>query len=201
MTSVDTTSVHESDQIREEPTANEALVPEPSALAPSDRLKSVCLVIALIAAVFMTAGCVQWWRADHDGAVDRARTRDLVMVAAHDNIETLNTLDYRDVEAGLKSWRAVTTGTLGSQLSNVGKDDLTILKDSKKITTGKVVDLALTRLDDKKGTATAIASLEITVKGTTGKPTVKRNRFSAELERVDGKWLLRKLQQVAVTLS
>ena len=49
-----------------------------------------------------------------------------------------------------------------------------------------------------------IVSVEITVRDgedTSADPTVKRNRFSADLALVKGRWKLENLQQVAVSLS
>jgi Mce-associated membrane protein len=52
--------------------------------------------------------------------------------------------------------------------------------------------------------ATVVASVEVTVQDDTkadATPTVKRNRFSADLVDVHGKWLVENLQQVAVDIS
>lgn len=68
--------------------------------------------------------------------------------------------------------------------------------------TGRVVNAAVTDLDDD--TATVIAAVEVTVrdgKDADAEPTVKRNRFSADLVRAGGTWKLESLQQVAVDLS
>ena len=165
------------------------------------RLKLICAGGIALSMVFMLVAGFGWWRAATDESIDLAQTRDKVLVTAYDRIEVLNTLDYRDVDAGLKSWLDATTGTLNDQLAQVGKEDRQLLRDQEKVTTAKVVDAALIDLDDGAGTATAIASLEITVKGTTGEPSVKRNRFSANLVRVDGDWLLENLQQVAVNIE
>ncbi|MEX0426185.1 hypothetical protein AB3X52_01040 [Nocardioides sp. DS6] len=158
--------------------------------------------LLLVACAVMVVGLVTWHRAAHDPTTDRAQMRDAVLIAATRHIETLNTLDYRHVDDGLAAWRAVTTGTLRDQLSGVDASERKLLGQQKTITKGRVVDAAVYSLDDD--TATVIAAVEVTVTDASkpGKePTVKRNRFSADLVRVHGRWLLDNLQQVAVNLS
>lgn len=171
------------------------------ALKPRNRPTLILAGVAAVSALFMIVGAFQWWQAGHDESLALAQTRDEVMVLAHNHIETLNSLDYRDVKGGIATWRAVTTGDLRNQLTDVKASDITNLAEQKKVTTGKVVDEALTDLNIKNGTATVIASLEVTVKGTTGEPVIKRNRYTAELLQVKGTWLLDKLLQMAVTLK
>ncbi|WP_188778568.1 hypothetical protein [Marmoricola endophyticus] len=168
---------------------------------PGSRLSLATGILALVGLGAAILGGLSWYRAAHDDGIDTARTRDAALVAASSEIATLNTLDYRDVDAGLKSWLAATTGTLRDQLASAGADQKKLLADQKKVTTGKVVSAALTDLDADQGTATAIAAVEITVRGTTGEPTIKRNRFTANLTRVDGRWKLETLTQVPVDAS
>lgn len=160
------------------------------------------VALLLVAAIVMGWGLVTWHRAASDPQTRLAQTRDAVLIAATDHIETLNTLDSRDVDAGLARWRAVTTGTLRDQLTQVDADQRKLLTQQDTVTTGKVVDAAVFSLDDD--TATVIASVEVTVRDRSKpkkQPSVKRNRFSADLVLVHGRWLLQNLQQVAVSLS
>ena len=158
-------------------------------------------VLVVCALVALTGGLV-WWQAAHDADLERAQDRDTVLVQARQNIATMNTLDYRDVDAGVKAWAGVTTGTLHDQLTQVSAEDRKLLAEQKKTSTGKVVEAAVVDFDDT--TATIVASVEVTVRDGAkpdADPTVKRNRFSAELQRVRGDWKLESLQQVAVDLS
>lgn len=163
------------------------------------RARFVLLAVAVVLAV---SGSAAWWQASHDDQLEAARARDAVVVQANQGIATMNTLDYRSVADGVKAWASVTTGTLRDQLAGVSAEDRTLLEDQKKISTGRVVDSAVTDLDDD--TATVIAAVEVTVRDgedPEATPTVKRNRFSADLVRVGGQWKLESLQQVAVDLS
>ena len=158
--------------------------------------------VALLALLVMLAGLLSWWRASHDDGRALAQRRDAVLIAATAHIETLNSLDYQHVDKGLASWQAITTGTLHDQLAQVTADERKLLEDQKKISTGKVLDAAVFSLSDD--TATVLASVEVTVRDgqdASAQPTVKRNRFSADMVDVHGKWLVENLQQVAVDIS
>jgi Mce-associated membrane protein len=144
---------------------------------------------------------VAWWRAEHDDRAKTAERRDSVVIAATRGIETMNTLDYRKVESGLKAWSATTTGTLRDQLQQVGTEDQALLEQQKKVSTGRVIGLAVVELGTT--TATVLASVQVTVRDGVdagAEPTIKRNRFTADLVRVGGTWKLESLQQVAVHL-
>lgn len=162
--------------------------------------------VALLAMAVLIAGAglFSWWRAAHDDSLALGRSRDTVLAAATSHIETLDSLDYRHVSAGLAQWRAATTGTLHDQITQVGTDEQKLLADQQKISTGKVTDAAVLSLNTTAGTATVVATVEVTVRDElhpNDPATVKRNRFSANLVLVHGHWLVESLQQVAVNLS
>lgn len=166
------------------------------------RRRRLLSAVVLVTALVMASGLVAWWRADHDAEANRAAVRDVVLIAATTDIETMNTLDYRHVDAGLARWSAVTTGTLHDQLTQVSAQDRALLAQQQKISTGKVVDAAVVDLGD--GTATVIASVEVTVRdgsNASAQPTLKRNRFTADLVDVGGTWKLETLDQVAVSMQ
>ena len=159
-------------------------------------------LVPLAAAVLMVVSVVVWWRAEHDEGLELARTRDAVLIAATTDIQTMNSLDYRKAEEGLAAWLKVTTGTLHDGIAQLSAEDKKLLADQQKISVGKVVDAAVTSVDATK--ASVIASVEVTVadgEDSTKEPTVKRNRFSADLVLVRGHWLLERLEQVAVSVS
>lgn len=162
------------------------------------------LGLAVLAAVLLVFAVVSWIRAgDHDSAaVDRAELRDQVLITARSEIETMNTLDYRDIDGGLDKWEDVSTGTLKDQIAATDAESRKLMADRKMISTGKVTDAAI--VDLTPSTATVIAALEVTVIDTSAPdaaPTVKRNRMAADLVKVGGKWLLEGLDQVAVNRS
>lgn len=158
--------------------------------------------LLLLALLVAASGAFVWWQASHDEDRKAADTRDAVLIQAKKNIATMNTLDYRKVDEGVKSWADVTTGTLRDQLADVSTEDRKLLAEQEKISTGRVIDAAIVDLDERS--ATIIAAVEVTVVNAAkpdSEPTVKRNRFSADAVLVDGRWKLESLQQVAVNLS
>jgi len=160
---------------------------------------SVYLALVVAAAIFAGYALVAWVTTD-DGPVKFARARDAVLLDARQDIVILNKLDYRNVDAGLRAWQDATTGDLHSQLTNVSPDDKKSIVTAKKVSTGKVIDAAVTELDNRAGTATVIATVETTVTPNDGTPP-KRNRFTATMTRVGKTWKLSDLAQVGVNLS
>jgi Mce-associated membrane protein len=143
---------------------------------------------------------VSWQQADGDPERARAVLRDDALIQGIAAVETMNSMDHREVDAGLDAWRSVTTGVLHDQLVAIGDDERQLLVDQGKIATGRVVEAAITELSDR--TATMVAAMEVSVADGEGEePTVKRNRFSADLVLVDSEWKLEELNQVAVSLS
>lgn len=175
----------------------------PPAASQDPKVRSTWKRVAplAIAAMLAISGIAAWQGAARDDAIAAADTRDAVLITAKQQITTLNTLDYRNIDAGLKAWSAATTGTLHDQLAQVDAENRALLADQKKISTGKVIDAAVLEVDGD--TASVIAAVEVTVVDG-AKPdaasTVKRNRFSADLVKVKGAWKLENLQQVAVNL-
>lgn len=158
-------------------------------------------LVLLAGIVAVVAAYLSWQDADGDPDRARAALRDRALIEGTAAVETMNSMDSRDVATGLEAWESVTTGVLHDQLVSIKADERDLLAEQGKIATGHVVQAALTDLTDD--TATLIAALEVTVADAESgeEPTVKRNRFSADLVLVDGRWKLENLEQVAVNLS
>lgn len=118
-----------------------------------------------------------------------AATRDRVLIAASDAVEVLNTLDHRDVEAGLQAWESVTTGALAEQISGIGRRQSAALSSVRAVSTARVVEAAVTDLDVDAGSATVIAFAEVTVTKS-GKGHQARHRYAVDLRNVGGRWLV-----------
>lgn len=180
-----------------DPTTDESTVPS----ARPARAWLPALALAVGVAV-LVSGAVAWWRSGHDPEADRAAWRDSALVAARQHVATMNTLDTRDVDAGLAAWAEVTTGTLHDQFAEVDEAERALLADQGTVSVGRVVDAAVLEVDAT--TATVIVAVEITVADEAdpgAEPAVKRNRFRADLLRVGGAWKVEDLQQVSVSLS
>jgi Mce-associated membrane protein len=178
--------------------------PEPAegSSGPSRRRVSAPVWLLLVVVVLTTGVAFSSWRsAENDPDRDRANLRDNALIEGTENVETMTSMDHRDVAGGVKAWQSVSTGLLHDQLVSIGKDEQQLLADQGKIATGRVVDAALTELTDR--TATLITAVEVTVSedDKTKEPAVKRNRFTADLVLVSGHWKIENLQQVAVNVS
>lgn len=174
--------------------------PSPPAASPAVRRRILWVVVALTiaAAVFAGWAGLRWWQASNDESLELAQTRDQVLIAAHNNIETLNSLDYRDVDDGLDAWLDATTGDLHDQLAEVGDQDKQAIQDAAKVSTGRVVEAAVIDLSAGGDSASVIAVVEVTVQPVDGETTVKSNRFTGDLVLDDGEWKLASLEQVPV---
>lgn len=159
----------------------------------------VALVVAALVAV---VGSWWWWEAAHDDQLAAAQDRDAALIAGTEGVETINTLDYRDPDADLAAWEDVTTGQFQDGIASITDSQRQLLVDEKKIATAEVVDAAVLSIDGDE--ATVVTAVEITVvddAAPDSEPTLKRNRFSAQMKQVEGEWKIENLQQVAVSLS
>jgi Mce-associated membrane protein len=170
--------------------------------APRRRPALLPALALVVATAVLVSGLVAWWRAGEDEEADVAAWRDSALVAARAHVETMNSLDTRDMDAGLAAWAEVTTGTLHDQFAEIDDAERALFAEQGTISVGHVVDAAVIEVDAT--TATVIASVEITVRDDAdpmAEPTLKRNRFRADLLRVGGEWKVEDLQQVGVTVS
>ncbi|WP_244931821.1 hypothetical protein [Nocardioides sp. W7] len=156
------------------------------------------LALCGLGVVAVVLAFLSWRSADNDPDRARAALRDAAVIEGTAAVETMNSIDYRDVAAGVEAWQDVSTGVLHDQLVAMTPEDQQLLADQKRVATGRVVQAALTELTDR--TATLIVAVEVTVSATEegAEATVKRNRFAADLVRVSGEWKLENLAQVAV---
>jgi Mce-associated membrane protein len=185
----------------DEPTAPDgASEPPESDGSRKPRVGGLVWLLLVLAVIAVAVAFWSWRDADNDPDRARAALRDTAVVEGTAAVETMTTMDGRDVEAGIKAWQSVSTGVLHDQLLSVGDSEQQMLADQGKIASGRVVQAALTELTDRS--ATLLAAVEVTVKPTDGSeaPAVKRNRFSADLVLVNGQWKIENLQQVAVNI-
>lgn len=160
------------------------------------------MLALILASVIAVVGSWWWWEAAHDDQLAAAQDRDAALIAGTEGVETINTLDYRDPDADLAAWEDVTTGQFQDGIASITDSQRQLLVDEKKIATAEVVDAAVLSMDGDE--ATVVTAVEITVvddAAPDSEPTLKRNRFSAQMKLVEGEWKINNLQQVAVSLS
>jgi Mce-associated membrane protein len=170
-------------------------------MRPRRLLVVSALVLALIAGGAAGWTGWSWWSAAHDDSLRFSQTRDEVLRSAEQAVQNLNTLDYRTADSGIDLWIESTTGSLHDQLTQGRQNFLTQIQKAKTITTAKILDGAVTELDDRAGKASVIVAIELTVTPATGRPNTKRERLAGQLTRTGSTWKLSSIGQVPVSAA
>ncbi|QWF83741.1 hypothetical protein HUW46_07184 [Amycolatopsis sp. CA-230715] len=139
-----------------------------------------------------------WWDAAHDDGVHRAVARDQALQAGQQGIAGFNTLDFRQAAAGYDRWVGMSTGEWRDELVKDAEASKKRIADGKTVTEAKILDAAVTDLDDTAGTAKVIAAVEMVVTPEGGGPVTKRLRFQAGVARTDQGWKLNGLSPIPV---
>lgn len=153
------------------------------------------LVLCAVAALFYG---VSWAVDANDESVGYAAERDTALQAGQQAILNFNTLDYKDVQKGLNRWAESSTGPLHEEVVKGRDANAKRIADSKSSTTARVLDSAMTELDDRAGKARMIAVVEVQVTQEGQPPATKQSRYQAELTREGQQWKLSGLGPVAV---
>lgn len=164
----------------------------------SDPVLPVATVLVLIAAACAAYFGWSWYTAAHDDSLAYSRDRDTVLRAGEQGVQNMNTLDYRKVDQGLTAWEESSTGDLHQQLVQGRAQFAAQVRQAKTITTAKILDGAVTELDDRAGKASMIVAVQITVTPPAGAPTTKPSRMRAQLTRTPSGWKLSALGQAPV---
>lgn len=156
-----------------------------------------CVALAAAVAFAGWAG-FSWYRAANDPASTFGSTRDDALRSGRQLVTSLSSLDYHHVDADLARWLDASTGPLHDQLARTDDTTKKTLTQGASVSTGKVLDAALSELDEHVGTAKLLASVEITIAKEGVAPATKRNRFAAALTRTGQGWKLSALDQLPV---
>jgi Mce-associated membrane protein len=156
-------------------------------------------VVAFVAAAaFAGWGGYSWFSASRAEALTYGTARDEALQTGRELVAQLSTLDYHQVDQGIARWLDASTGPLHDQLARTDDTTKKTLAADAAVSTGKVLDAALSELDEHAGTAKMLASVEVTVAKDKVAPATKRNRFAAQLVRTDAGWKLSALDQIQV---
>lgn len=184
--------------------AEEAPESEPSAkkadAKPRRRLSKDPLIRIASFVTLIAAGAAAWFgwsyhAASGDDSLAYAAERDRVLAVAGQEIVNLNTLDYRQVDAGLKVWQDSATAQLYDQIVQGGERLKSEVQKAKTTSTAKILESGLTELDTRAGKAAVIAAVRITITGADGKPVDNTRRFAGQLTRTSDGWKLSALGQ------
>ncbi|HWE89051.1 MAG TPA: hypothetical protein VG317_06260 [Pseudonocardiaceae bacterium] len=137
--------------------------------------------ITLASVAFLSAGAFGgWWASVSASDSTRlAAMRTDVLRAAETAVQNLNTFDYRDFDGSLDRWLQSTTGDLHTGLLNTDRVAAKAkIAAQKSVSTAKILDGAVTELDDDQCKASVMVAIQLTVDG-----VVKRNppRFIGDL--------------------
>lgn len=160
-----------------------------------DPLVRVASLVTLVAAAAAAWFGWSYHSAAGDENLAYAAERDRVLAAANQAIVNLNTLDHRNVDAGLKVWQDSTTAELYDEIAQ-GRSRLEAeVKKAETTSTAKILESGLTELDTRAGKAAVIAAVRITITGAEGRPSENTRRFAGQLTRTSSGWKLSALGQ------
>ena len=155
-----------------------------------DPLRVTAIVVTLIAAIAAAWSGWSWYGAKHDDSIAYSAARDDVLQSGEQAIQNLNTLDYRSLDKSLQTWVDSSTGDLQRDITQGRAGFEQKMREAQTVSTAKVLEGAVTELDDRSGKARVIVGVEVTVTPSKGDPVVKRNRLIGELTRTRAGWKL-----------
>jgi Mce-associated membrane protein len=168
---------------------------------PESRLPQILLTaaVALVVAAAAVAGWfgVAWFNAANDDSLSYSRVRDEVNRVGVAAVVTMNTLDYRKVDEGLKDWESATTGDLHDEVVKGKKSSRDAIVAAESVTKATPLSSAVSELDDRAGQASILVALKVNVTVKGEKPTDKYMRLAAKLQRTDDGWKLYEIGRVA----
>lgn len=153
----------------------------------------VAAVLAVLAFGYAAYSGVAWYSASRSAEAQFAATRDEALRSGQVGVANFLTLDYRKVDEDLQRWLSSSTGPLRAEIDKDKDSRRQQLVEAKSVTTSRVLDSAITELDDRTGKASMIAVVESTVTPADGKAVTKINRYLTELTRTDDGWKLSQL--------
>ena len=158
------------------------------------------LLSVAIALVVIATGCAawfgwKWYSAAHSSSLSSARFRDQALQQGEQAVENFNTMNYRNVAAGLRLWENSATGELLRAISTGQAQFISEVHKAKTNTTATVLDAALTSLNEQTHTAGIMAAVQLTVVPASGSPVTKRTELVGDLQLTSGGWKLSALGQ------
>ncbi|MFD0856343.1 hypothetical protein ACFQ07_29150 [Actinomadura adrarensis] len=156
--------------------------------------------LVMVAVALVAAGWFgwSWYSAAHDDSLHYSQSRDEVLRVGEQAMQNLNTLDYRSLDSGLKLWQDSSTNELYQEIVRGRAELERAVKQAKTITSAKVLDAAVTELDEHAGKASVIVGLQVTVTPPQGDPAIKKTRMIGELTRTSTGWKLSAVAPAAV---
>jgi len=149
------------------------------------RVLTIAVALAALAAVGLG---VLWVLTLTSSALALGRDRDAVLVDARQAAINLNSLDYRNVDAGLDLWQQSSTGAVLAEFQQNRDQYAKLVQDSKRTTVATVPDAAVTELDEHAGVARVLVAVDVTVTPQGQPAAVTRQRLQMEMTRTPDGW-------------
>ena len=161
----------------------------------------LALAVALVVATATVAVWfgVTWVQARNDDSLAYSQARDEVNRVGQAAVVTMNTLDYRRVDAGLKDWETATTGALHDEVLNLKDQSKQTIVQAQSVTKATVLSSAVKELDDRAGKAIVLVAIKVNVQTKGAEPADKFQRIEGSLQRTDDGWKLDGIAQVPYT--
>ncbi|WP_219412785.1 hypothetical protein [Pseudonocardia nigra] len=149
------------------------------------RVLAVLVALAAVAAVVLG---VRWGLVLADDGRELAEAREVVLIDARQAAINLNTLDHRNVEAGLDLWEQSSTGAVLEEFRANREQYAQFVAESRRTTEATVTDAAVAELDVRAGIARVLVGLDVLVRPEGEEPVVTRQRLELEMTRTDQGW-------------
>lgn len=143
------------------------------------------VALAALAALFFGG---RWVLALGDEDLEFAAQREAVLVDARQAAINLNSLDHRNVVAGLDLWEQTSTGPLLEEFRANRAVYERWVTQAGRVTEAKAQDAAVAELDARAGTARVLVALDVEVRAEGQDPVITRQRLQLEMTRTDEGW-------------
>lgn len=154
---------------------------------------AVAVVLTVLTFGYAAYFGVAWYATSHSSESEFAAHRDEALRSGQVGVTNFLTLDYQKVDEDLQRWLNSSTGDLRAEIDKDKGARKKQLVDAKTVTSSKVLDAAISELDDRTGKAKMIAVVESTVAPDGGQKVTKINRYLTELTRTEDGWKLSQL--------
>jgi len=124
--------------------------------------RGLVVAVGLAAAAAAVFGAL-WAFAATSPTLALARDRDAALADARQAAVNLNTLDYRNVAAGLDLWQQSSTGEVLAEFQQNREQYAKLVQESRRATVASVADAAVTELDEHAGVARVLVAVDVTV--------------------------------------
>lgn len=158
--------------------------------------RRVLLLVTAVSAVAAVVTGLLWVTAANSTTLAMARDRDVVLADATQAAIDLNTLNWKNVDAGLALWEQSSTGDVLAEFRQNRAQYAKAVTDAKRSTVATVLDAAVTELDDRAGVARVIVAVDVTVTSDGQPPVVTRQRLQMEMQRTPAGWKVAELSPV-----